>query len=571
MPQVFISYSRKDLEFIERLVADLQAAGLTVWYDLSGLEAGKRWGSEIQIAIRNSQFFLVVLSPNSLASKWVEREFLYAETHHIKVIPLQYMPCEQPMWLLDLQLIDMQVGSYERNFERLLKGLGVQPRVAERQARQEAETKARLEAEAIEMKARQEEQTRLAEEERLRKKAEQEKIDAGIKAKKEAEAREQQDHQEQMRKAKAGENLRKQAARDQARAAGKVRRAETWNKWKPRLPRLAGLTGLGVLLILGGYFLLPLITSSLGGQPLRVETQVTQTSATLQTQLPAFTRTPFPTARPTITITSTLTPSPTSALSATPFTIQTRVRGADQGVMVFVPAGPFIMGSNDFDPDSAPEQTVTLEAYWIDRTEVTNEMYKSCVYFGACPPITDLGSTYILYYFDHPEYAHNPVTSVDWETASTYCQFAGARLPSEAEWEKAARGVNGREFPWGNSLPDETRANFNVPIPDGSIPGTFNHVTKPVGSYPAGASFYGALDMAGNLEEWTNDWYQAYPGGDLRASDKYGISYKVTRGGSWSVNLVGLRTTLRIPRQPSDIGNKDIGFRCVKDDTTWGN
>ena len=128
MSQIFISYSRKDIEFVERLVSDLKSADLTVWYDLSGLDGGTQWGTEIQRAIKQSQHFLLVLSPNSLESKWVQREFLYAEKINLKVIPLLYLPCDLPMWLLDLQLIDLQGKNYQTNFDRVLKALGVQTR-----------------------------------------------------------------------------------------------------------------------------------------------------------------------------------------------------------------------------------------------------------------------------------------------------------------------------------------------------------------------------------------------------------------------------------------------------------
>jgi len=127
MSQVFISYSRKDIEFVDRLANDLKAAGFEVWYDLSGLEAGTQWGSEIQKAIETSQFFLVVLSPNSIKSSWVEREFLHASDQDIKIIPLLYQHCALPMWSLNLHFIDMQGKNYARKYQELLKIMGVQP------------------------------------------------------------------------------------------------------------------------------------------------------------------------------------------------------------------------------------------------------------------------------------------------------------------------------------------------------------------------------------------------------------------------------------------------------------
>ena len=127
MTRVFISYSRKDLVFVERLAEDLKAASLEVWYDLSGLEGGTRWGREIQNAIRDSQCFIVVLSPNSIESEWVEKEFMYANSQKRKVIPLLYQPCETPMWFINLHFIDVQGENYARNFWIILKAMGIQP------------------------------------------------------------------------------------------------------------------------------------------------------------------------------------------------------------------------------------------------------------------------------------------------------------------------------------------------------------------------------------------------------------------------------------------------------------
>lgn len=127
MSQVFISYSRKDIEFVDRLANDLKAAGFEVWYDLSGLEAGTRWGSEIQKAIQASQYFLVVLSPNSIVSDWVEKEYLFASEQELKIIPLMYRSCSLPMWSLNLHFIDMQGKNYARNYRELLKIMGLEP------------------------------------------------------------------------------------------------------------------------------------------------------------------------------------------------------------------------------------------------------------------------------------------------------------------------------------------------------------------------------------------------------------------------------------------------------------
>ena len=126
MTQVFISYSRRDLAFVKKLAADLQAAGLDVWYDLSGLEGGQRWRIEIEKAIRASQFVLVVLSPDSTISEWVEREYLFANNLKKQIIPLFYKPCDLPLYYLNVHYIDVQDKNYKRNFDEILHALGVQ-------------------------------------------------------------------------------------------------------------------------------------------------------------------------------------------------------------------------------------------------------------------------------------------------------------------------------------------------------------------------------------------------------------------------------------------------------------
>lgn len=127
MKKVFISYSRKDITFVEGLVSDLKKAGLHVWYDLSGLDGGVRWRVEIEKAIRESQYVLVVLSPDSVASEWVEREYLFSTTHGKKIIPLFYRPCDLPMYYLNVQYIDVQGANYRRNFGEILRTLGMRP------------------------------------------------------------------------------------------------------------------------------------------------------------------------------------------------------------------------------------------------------------------------------------------------------------------------------------------------------------------------------------------------------------------------------------------------------------
>jgi serine/threonine-protein kinase len=181
--------------------------------------------------------------------------------------------------------------------------------------------------------------------------------------------------------------------------------------------------------------------------------------------------------------------------------------------MVQIPAGEFIMGGVDgeAEDDEIPQHVVYLDSFWIDRTEVTVAKYNQCVETGYCY-LNNYQSTEISTdYYTNPFYSNYPILDVSWKNASDYCSWVGKRLPTEAEWEKAARGTNGQVFPWGDQSPQSNHANMcdsncllefaNTGINDGYTS------LAPVGSYPNGASPYGLMDMAGNVWEWTADWY----------------------------------------------------------------
>jgi len=250
---------------------------------------------------------------------------------------------------------------------------------------------------------------------------------------------------------------------------------------------------------------------------------------------------------------------PTSASAGDTWT-----RTTDGAVMVYVPAGEFLMGStaDDIDAllaqysnckrewiaDEQPQHTVFLDAFWIDRTEVTNAQYRECVEAGACeePGCWD----------DSDLNAPNqPVVCMCWADAQDYAAWVGGRLPKEAEWEKAARGTDGRIYPWGNSPPDCDRANYEgcagKPLP--------------VGSHPDGASPYGVLDMAGNVREWVADWYDAdyYSQSPLRnPQGPESGSFRVLRGASFNYYQWVVRCAVRDGNYPLNEG-WDVGFRVV--------
>jgi serine/threonine-protein kinase len=216
---------------------------------------------------------------------------------------------------------------------------------------------------------------------------------------------------------------------------------------------------------------------------------------------------------------------------------------ADPSDRVLIPAGPFTRGSTRGADDERPVKVRTLPAFRIDRTEVTRAMYGRCVAARRCKPlVVDLTAGLTA----EPNL---PVTQVNWNEARAFCAFAGGRLPTEDEWEKAARGGDGREFPWGEKL-DCARANWGNFENEGPCAGKNPGKPVDVGSYPQGASPFGVLDMAGNVWEWVADKYDRDP------------ARRVVRGGSCCSYFVEPRAANRNAWDPSH-RDGDLGFRCV--------
>jgi eukaryotic-like serine/threonine-protein kinase len=273
-------------------------------------------------------------------------------------------------------------------------------------------------------------------------------------------------------------------------------------------------------------------------------------ASNLPAQMTQFTETLPPTEIPTATIEYTPTIAATATVTSTP-TLEpgtVMINPIDEAEMVYVPAGEFVMGSEDQEANGneGPRHKIYLDAYWIYKYEVTNEQYRLCCEEGGCSS----------YAGDYPE-NDKPAKFVDWFEADAYCQWVGGSLPTEAQWEKAARGTDARTYPWGNESPNCYLAQMN----------NCGGATS-VGSLPDGASPYGAMDMAGNLLEWVADWYKWGYYSDSPYENPTGPGggdARVLRGGSWMSTAVELRVTNRDKRDPST-QNTWYGFRCVGPD-----
>ena len=234
--------------------------------------------------------------------------------------------------------------------------------------------------------------------------------------------------------------------------------------------------------------------------------------------------------------------------------LPTEITDAKGVPMVLIPAGEFTMGSKQH-ADEQPIHTVYLNAFYIDGYEVTNALYNRCVQANVCQPPKETSSYSRSSYYGNSEFDNYPVLYVDWYMAKTYCNWRGVRLPTEAEWEKAARGTDARTYPWGEEI-DNTRANYDQNVGD----------TTAVGTYEKGQSIYGVYDMVGNVWEWVADWYQdnyysTLPENAINPQGPRNGQNRVLRGGAASFNRSDVRPANRFGLPPTVVDG-DIGFRC---------
>jgi len=327
-------------------------------------------------------------------------------------------------------------------------------------------------------------------------------------------------------------------------------KTESKKKWFP-------IAIIGTLLVVLGVLAVSLIKtkSKLAALP-------TQSESTL----PSVTESPEPKEEVLVVLaveepTEIKQPEPTQTLTPALEIGSTMTRKADGMVMVYVSAGEFTMGNEAGKENQKPERPVKLDAYWIDKYEVSNAQYARCVEAGACTMPSQTNSETRDNYFDNEDFANYPVIFVSWHQAQAYCQWAGGSLPTEAQWEKAARGNDKRTYPWKeDNRPNCQLANFQYDQDKFCVGDT-----SPVTDYELGASPYGALNMAGNVWEWVLDWYGSYDSAetdDPKGPDTDPGNRKVIRGGSWLRHYLANQTSYRSYNNPTSNSN-DYGFRCA--------
>ncbi|GIK56245.1 MAG: SUMF1/EgtB/PvdO family nonheme iron enzyme [Chloroflexi bacterium] len=529
-----------------------------VWIAPDSIQLGEDWVQAINRGLAESGIFLLVLTPNAVNSRWVTSETNVAislqHRNEILFIPLDVKATAAPPLWVGPQNVPFQ-SDYKGGLERLLQRLqpekmaqvdGLYRQIQAANGRRQWPLVQQLGAQIVALYPdyrETEAQMALAQQAEAREKrqateaaAQYDRLQAAMAAVDWATAMALANEIESL--VPGYRDVSQLAAR--ARQGQRQNRRETRRQWLRQIPVwgwVAAAVVFGSLLLGGVWAMMP---DGTGGN----ESTATATSAR-------------------IAVGETDTPTPGIG--------STRIRPADEAVMVYVPAGEFMMGSEAGQSDEKPVHAVYLDSFWIDQTEVTNGMYALCVRDGDYVQPSSLTSYTRDSYYANPTFAEYPVINVSWQDARNYCEWAGARLPTQTEWEKAARwdeeNQEARTYPWGNTF-DGALLNFcdeNCPFnhPDVTVDDGYED-TAPVGSYPDSISPYGALDMVGNVWEWTASLYETYPYDPNDGRENLnGTGQRVLRGGSWNNNDNNVRAANRNNNDPTN-RNNNVGFRCAQ-------
>jgi formylglycine-generating enzyme required for sulfatase activity len=509
---VFISYRRTDVYTALAVYENLKNQGYDVFFDYRSISSGD-FEQIITSNIRARAHFLIILTPTALdrcnePGDWLRREIEFAIDEKRNIVPLFF----KGFRFGSLSVSDKLTGKL-KNLSRY-NGLNVHEDYFD-EAMQRVRTQfLNLPLDTVLHPVSTEVQRVV--------KAEQVAADEALKQREVAKEPVKPTEEKPLQKGELPKPIAKQYVKSE-NANRALMKATPWRL----IASLAGGLALIALCIWGAVSIWNSLSSAVP-EP-------------MQTSQPPRTNTPSPTETSI---------SPTLILD-----IGSTMTGKDGMTLLYVPAGEFTMGSEEYDNEK-PIHTVSVDAFWIDQTEVINATYAKCVEAGVCnPPSSTKSYTRDSYYGDS-KFDNYPVIYVDWNMAKTYCEWVDRRLPTEAEWEKAARGTNANIYPWGNDTPNNNLLNYNNEVGD----------TTEVGKYPNGASPYGALDMAGNLWEWVADWYSDTYYQSSLSSNPFGPDsgkYRVLRGGSWSLKYDGdVRSASRYGFDPS-LPFSYIGFRCA--------
>lgn len=625
--QIFLSHARQDADFAHRLADDLRRHEWEVWIAPDSIQPGEKWVDAINRGLAESGIFLLTLTPDAVKSTWVHSETNVAislqHENHLRFIPLDVKQAAVPPLWKAYQWVSFQSG-YKAGLEELLRELQpekmrslarlyqqMQDVVGRRDWAQVQKLGAEITAQYPNYRETETLMAMAAREEAREQRQQAESLAQKRQTEAEAQRRQTEAAQLYARLRTAVDRANWDAAltlaaqietllpgyRDVKQLAARARQGQRQKKWGAfgqtlRRQPVWGWMGVIVVIALALYGVSQLAN---GGTPMVAPTETVSVVSQMMPETPTAAATPQPTdtQQPTNTpsvSTRTPTPKPTHTPTITPTPMpgigSVRIRPADEAVMVYVPGGTLIMGSSDVEIDAAfelceqalgsgecqrswferesPQHEVSLDSFWIDQTEVTNGMYAQCVDASVCrPPEVNESYTRSSYY-GNVEFNDYPVIEVSWEDAKTYCEWADGRLPTEAEWEKAARwdedSQEARTYPWGETINCDYAnywANDSACVGD----------TTTVASYPNGASSYGVFDMVGNVWEWTADWYGSdyyknSPTQNPQGPDSGGS--RVLRGGSWNNTNNFAYAAFRGYNAPA-LRDPYVGFRCAQE------
>ena len=521
--RVFLCHASQDKPAVRELYNALKAEGwIDPWLDKAKILPGQDWRVVIEKAVEASDVVMACLSCQSVSKEgFVQREIKYAcdlasekPEETIFLIPLRLEDCIVPRGLRSLQWADYFGAEKEETYNDLLAALRLR---YDQKMELEADESERQQADEVARREAREFAHKVAAEKSVREEMEREAAELAAREKREREAK-------------------RKIAREAKPVLEPIEKKTT--SYLQSLPNVAIWWGIGLLITLAITFFFFLWKTS-------------------QSDPLVFTPTPKE-VLPNIIMTATLPPTKFSIATPTLGVGSTTI-GEHGEILVYVPKGEFTMGS-DVNSDEQPIHKVYLDAFWIDQTEVTNKQYKACVDAGTCEPPSSTNSYTHPSYYGNPEFDDYPVIYVNWDKANRYCEVwtgTGGDLPTEAQWEKAARGTDARTYPWGNDAPNKDLLNYNSIVGD----------TTKVGNYKTVKSFYGTYDMAGNVWEWANDWYdETYYKSSNSSNNPLGPEsgqYRVLRGGSWPYNYNYVRSAFRNRNYPT-VTYDDFGFRCSR-------